>query len=308
MRLSGYNLALGVKQMRYPFEAAIHSALDVADEFCVAYDPSYDDPDIFLNIDSRVNAVEVKVDFTEWDCINKALTVARRACMGDWCLFLENDEVLHERDSTKIISAIGEADARGAEAIAFSYMWMCQDYVDPKAFNGNLRQKITVNVPYIYHKTADYMIGLIESPYMDGKRLLPGYDDVSYYDERIQAWFNSKDPVVLEDYAPQNEVTVDDMEYKLENFVYVWHYCQYNWGRKIAQYRKQTVWQRRTYGDTAEMDLGLNERNMQSAMVIDPEESKRFLQERVSSGWCERMIPHPQYIAKWLEEMCLEAT
>ena len=171
--ISAYNLAIGVEERRYPYRQCIQSALMIADEFCIAYDPRFDNPERFTAIASRVKAIEIEFDFTQWDFINVALTTARRACIGDWLLYLENDEVLHEKDAAKIADAVEIASGLGIEAVNLKYIEVCQEYVQvERIYDMGYRQKITINKPFIYHKTADYMIGYMDSPVSPAKLLV----------------------------------------------------------------------------------------------------------------------------------------
>ena len=285
--VSAYGIALGVKQRLYPYEAAIKSALGIADEYCVVYDPRLDDKSLFTEIDDRVVPIQHDYDFLEWDFINVALTKARRSCKGDFCLYLEMDEVLHEKDTEIYARAIRDIGAN-IEAINIGYLNLCQDYI----ILAGSRQKITRNIPEIYHKTAPYMIGKCDSPVWDGCYILGGYDDVSYYDSRTEGWFNDPNGIRFDSY--------DTLDMMLENHPLIWHYAWYNLSRKHEQGRQNAMWQSRTYARSLE---------------YNPEEIIRLLQEHVeikhidmdnhigylqAQGYVKAKLKHPNVVESWL--------
>ena len=331
--ISAYNLAIGVQQRRYPYEATIKSGLTVADEFCIVYDKRFDDPAIFTAIDPRVRPIEIEIDFNEWDFVCKALTTARRACKGDWCMYLEMDEAIHEKDSDAIRKAVNDADANGREAVHVRYLNMTQNLVQPERFVdmelgyetskvAPSRQKIIKNEPFIYHKIADYMIGHLDESdgSWDGRYIKSyAYDDVPYYDERTDAWFNDKAAKFVEDDykfpvalmfqdSPMREVNAID--HLMRNYSYVWHYSVYNYGRKICQAKQTAIWQDRMYGRSNSLDVDTLVKELQTPVVIDPEISKKYIEDAKKAGWLEMSYMcnrHPCSILNWLKTMGVDA-
>ena len=310
MKISAYNVCIGVKQRRYPWEACIRSALTVADEFCIAYDSRFDDPDIFIAIDPRVRPVEVSLDFLQWDFINHALTAARRKCEGDWCLYLEADEVLHEKDAPKIMASLEVAEAAGAEAINMRYLEMYQNYLRPRYFHatGNRRQKITINAPWLYHKTSDYMIIDVDSDIWGGKAIKVSlYDDVAYYDERSDEWFHDGNRIYpdrpeLDDHSPAS------LEYTANNFVHVWHYANYNHSRKMEQARQNAIWQDRVYARTLDLDADRLVELLNETIVMKPEAARKGLEWIAGEAEGVRVaLEHPAAVQDWLDTMTLES-
>lgn len=279
--LSAYGIALGVRQRLYPYQAAIRSALGIADEYCIVYDKRFDDADIFSDIDPRVQPVEHYYDFNEWDFINTALTKARRSCSGDWCLYLEMDEVLHEKDFSKYTKALQQVQESNAAAIAVRYLDMIQNYI---RVIGS-RQKITKNISEIYHKTSPYMIGKCNSGVWDGNYILPGFDDVSYYDERKKAWFN------------------DPCAYDLNNDTFVWHYSFYSLARKFEQGRQNRMWQDRTYGRSLDYDVLEVERSFQEQIVIADIDMTQHIDYCLANGYVKAGLSHPCFVKEWLEQI-----
>ena len=322
--ISAYNLAIGVQQRRYPYEAAIKSGLTVADEFCIAYDKRFDNPEIFTTIDPRVKPIEIEIDFNEWDFVCKALTTARQACKGDWCLYLEMDEVLHEKDSEKIRVAVDDAHVNGREAVHMIYIDIVQNmvkldrFIDMNIVNETTktlssRQKITKNESFIYHKIADYMIGRLDAPdgSWDSQYIQSyAYDDVPYYDERTNKWFNDTSAKFIEDgYMFPDNLSCNKLnaiDYLIRNYTYIYHYVVYNYGRKHEQARQTAIWQDRMYGRRKDLDVEALIRELQTTIVIDPIVTKQYIENLKNTDWVE--IPnvfnrHPKLAIDWIKTM-----
>ena len=127
MRVSGFTFIRNGTMLGYPFVESIVSALPLCDEFVVAVGLSEDD-----TLD-RVQAIadpKVRILSTQWNEQMRAKgfvyaqqkMIAQFNCTGDWALYLECDEVLHEDN----LPAIGESMKRhladpGVEALVFDY-------------------------------------------------------------------------------------------------------------------------------------------------------------------------------------------
>jgi hypothetical protein len=302
--ISAYTIALGVEQRRYPWRAAIESALTIADEFCLVYDERFDDHVTLREVDERVHLIPVTIDFLEWDFINNLLTKARRACRGEWCLLTEMDMVFNDIAHERIPRAIDRAERAGHEAVNLRSFSSVYDLVDMDKFHqGPSRQSLTRNIPEIYHKTSDYMIDFIESDIWGGKCIRSyEFDDFSYCDERTGRWFCDRDALYVDSGYSK------DVSNALENFAHIFHYAAYNMGRKNAQGRQTSIWQNRTYGRSKEMDVEKQIELLKQRIVINPgdtQEAYRYFQSR---GWVATEIKHPSWVQSWVGGMGLEAT
>jgi hypothetical protein len=302
MRLSAYAIALGVEQRRYPWREAIVSALEAADEFCLAYDPRFDDPGSVKVVD-RVKLVELEFEFGEWDFIASALNRARKECCGDWCLLTEMDAVLSQGGENRISDAIDRAEREGHEAINVRWFSCIQGLVDLKKFKqGAFRQSITKNESWLYHKSSDYMIGQMDSDIWEGKFINNyGFDDFSYYDERANGrFYTEKAEFVETDYS-------DHVKDALASYTHIWHYGFYNPGRKNAQGRQTKLWQDRVYGRSKDFDIDSQIALLKQRLTIDPEETKRSLEYFAGNGFSHADINHPEIVKDWVEQMGLDA-
>jgi glycosyltransferase involved in cell wall biosynthesis len=103
MKVSGFSICRNAVKFDYPIVEAIQSALPVVDEFVVNVGQSDDGT---LEIIRSIGSEKIRIVETVWDDsmkkdgllfsheTNKALA----RCSGDWALYLQADEVLHERD------------------------------------------------------------------------------------------------------------------------------------------------------------------------------------------------------------------
>ena len=305
--ISAYTFVIGAKQRRYPLEASIKSALSIADEFCIVYDSRFDDPGLLAGVDERVQLIPVTIDFLEWDFINKLLTAARRACSGDWCLQPDVDMVFDDKALHTIPKAIERADDINADAIHVCTVSPVQDLVKPMPSS---RQILTRNAPYIYHKTASYMITYIDSEIWGGKCIgVPGFDDFSLYDERTDAHFkDGLSEFVDIGFEQYNPLTKKEIERKVQLYTHVWHYSFFNPGRKHAQGRQTAEWQDRTFGRANALNVSKLIGNLQQTVVVDPSASQASYRHFLDSGWVQVDLDHPALAQSWVDSMGLEAT
>jgi glycosyltransferase involved in cell wall biosynthesis len=103
MKVSGFSICRNAVKFDYPIVEAIQSALPVVDEFVVNVGQSDDGT---LELIRSIGSEKIRIVETVWDDsmkkdgllfsheTNKALA----RCSGDWALYLQADEVLHERD------------------------------------------------------------------------------------------------------------------------------------------------------------------------------------------------------------------
>jgi len=136
MQVSGFSFVRNGIKLGYPVTEAIRSILPICDEFIIAVGKSEDDTleQIKAIGDSKIRIIE-----TEWDKnmfvrgqINSFQTnIALKECIGDWCFYIQADEVMHE----KFLPLI-EAEMKkflhddGVQGLLFDYLhfWGSYDY------------------------------------------------------------------------------------------------------------------------------------------------------------------------------------
>lgn len=132
MKISGFTFLRNAQRLQFPFVQSIRSALPLVDEFVVALGPSDDDTE------SRLRAIgdpKIRILPTTWNenldgswkikgfVYGQQKSIALFNCTGDWALYLEGDEVLHEDDLPRIRAAMERhLSNRRVEALYFHYL------------------------------------------------------------------------------------------------------------------------------------------------------------------------------------------
>ncbi len=134
MKVSGFSFCRNAVSLYYPIAEAIRSALPIVDEFVIAVGESDDDT---LERIRAIGDPKIRVIETEWDqkhfvhgAINAVQTnIALDACSGDWCIYLQADEVLHEDDYDAILRTARDArDRPEVEGLLFDYLHFWATY------------------------------------------------------------------------------------------------------------------------------------------------------------------------------------
>ncbi len=128
MRVSGFTFIRNGVTLGYPFLESIRSALPLVDDFVVAMGDSTDGTTEHL---VGLAAAEPKVRLIPmtWNTQAPAAFVyaaqsmaALYNCSGDWALYLQGDEALHEADYTRVRTALQHADTDPrVEGLVFDY-------------------------------------------------------------------------------------------------------------------------------------------------------------------------------------------
>lgn len=150
MRISGFSFARNAVKLDYPLREALLSILPVVDELVVAVAPG--DPDdttreLVASLDDpRVRIVDGVWDDARRQEIYADLTnVALDACTGDWCLYIQADEALHQDDVDPLRARCEElmADHR-VEGLLFDYLHFFGDYEHVQDGHGWYQREIRV--------------------------------------------------------------------------------------------------------------------------------------------------------------------
>ena len=134
MKISGFSFVKNAVKLYYPVLESIQSALPLVDEFVIACGDSDDGTtDLIRSIDDP----KIKIIETVWDpvyfvrgAVNSQQTnIALDACTGDWCFYLQADEVVHE----SFLPVLREKMERhlansGVEGLLFDYVHFYGSY------------------------------------------------------------------------------------------------------------------------------------------------------------------------------------
>lgn len=148
MRISGFSFARNAEKLGYPLREALTSVLPVVDELVVAVAPGDPDDDTRGLIESLDDA-RVRIVDAEWDerrgarAYSDLTNVALDACSGDWCLYVQADEVLHEDDRAPLRARCREllGDPR-VHGLLFDYLHFFGDYDHLQTGHGWYRREI----------------------------------------------------------------------------------------------------------------------------------------------------------------------
>jgi len=136
MKISGFSFCRNTAKLYYPVVESIRSALPICDEFVVAVgrgDPDDRTRELIESIDDP----RIRIIDTEWTDREKLrgwihsqqTNIALNACTGDWCLYLQSDEVLHERDLPVIKARCEQLHNNPrVEGLALRYLHFWGDY------------------------------------------------------------------------------------------------------------------------------------------------------------------------------------
>lgn len=104
MKISGFSFARNAQKLYYPVVQSIRSILPVCDEFIIAIGAG-DEDDHTLEMVRSIGDPKIKIIETVWDekenssgrILSQQTNIALEQCTGDWCFYIQADEVMHEK-------------------------------------------------------------------------------------------------------------------------------------------------------------------------------------------------------------------
>lgn len=136
MKISGFSFARNAQKLYYPVAESIRSILPICDEFIIAVGKG-DDDDRTRDEIAAIGDPKVRIIDTEWTDREKLkgrihsqqTNIALKECTGDWCFYVQADEVVHEKDLPVIERRCRELlDDRDVEGLLFKYRHFWGDY------------------------------------------------------------------------------------------------------------------------------------------------------------------------------------
>lgn len=133
MRLSGFTIARNALRYGYPLEESLRSLLPLVDELVVAVGKSEDRT---LELVRSIRSPKIKAFQTQWDpaalsggrVLSQQTNLALARCSGDWAVYLQADEVLHEDDLALIEASCARHWRTPVEGLRFSYLHFYGSY------------------------------------------------------------------------------------------------------------------------------------------------------------------------------------
>lgn len=127
MRISGFTIARNAIKLGYPIEQSIRSLLPLVDELVVAVGEGEDQTWEFV---TGIGDPKIKAFQTVWDdtrrvggaVLAEQTNIALERCTGDWAVYLQTDELLHEREIETIRDRMNKYLKTPVEGLSFSYV------------------------------------------------------------------------------------------------------------------------------------------------------------------------------------------
>jgi glycosyltransferase involved in cell wall biosynthesis len=128
MMVSGFTFLRNAHILGYPFIESIKSVLPLCDEFIVNIGDSEDDT---LEMVKSIGSPKIRIIQSQWNekmkikgyVYGQQKNIAHFNCTGDWAIYLEADEVIHEEDIPKIKNAMERyLNNEKVEALAFDFI------------------------------------------------------------------------------------------------------------------------------------------------------------------------------------------
>jgi len=109
VKVSGFTIVRNALKLDFPVEASIRSILPICDEVVVNVGRSDDET---LDLVRSISDPKIRIIETEWDMSRRNSVLglethrAMQACQHSWGVYIQADEVLHERGAEELAAAI----------------------------------------------------------------------------------------------------------------------------------------------------------------------------------------------------------
>ncbi len=168
--LSGFTLVRNAVQLNFPIVPAVTSLLEACDEVVVNVGKSHDGTrELVAGIaDPRVRIIDTEWDMSAGgDVLALQTQRAMDACRGSWGIYIQADEVLHDRGAQILNEAVAECDRdERVEGMLVNYLH----------FYGGF-DRIATNRQWYAREVRCIRLGRDIRPYQDaqGFRVGPGF-------------------------------------------------------------------------------------------------------------------------------------
>ena len=136
MKVSGFTFIKNASKLYIPAKESILSVLPLVDEFIIAVGDN-DVDDTTMEIIDSIDSPKIKIVHTVWKALDypkntiyaQQTDIAMEACTGDWLIYIQGDEALHEEDYTEIKQALTDnVNNKNIEGFLFKYKHFWGDY------------------------------------------------------------------------------------------------------------------------------------------------------------------------------------
>ena len=152
MKISGFTMVRNATRFYFPVKESILSILPIVDEFIVALGKGDTDDKTEEEILS-IGSPKIKIIHRVWDekrFLNSAVfrdetNEALSHCTGDWCFYIQADEVVHEKDLIAIKDSCNfYLNKNEVEGLLFSYNHFWGDYNHYLPMHGWYKNEIRI--------------------------------------------------------------------------------------------------------------------------------------------------------------------
>lgn len=177
MKISGFTMCRNADKFYYPIRESILSVLPMVDEFVVALGKG-DEDDSTEEIIRSIGSDKLRIVHTEWDIkafpygtVHAQQTdVAKSHCSGDWLIYVQADEVIHERFHAEITSACHRYHMdKSVEGFLLDFVHFWGDYAHYQNSHSLYNKEIRVvrNLPQLHSWESAQSFRMIED--FDGR-------------------------------------------------------------------------------------------------------------------------------------------
>jgi hypothetical protein len=137
VRLSGFTIVRNAKVLDYPFRESVLSILPFCDEVIINCGDSEDGTESVAAELQAQSPNKIRVIHSVWQRedqkggwqLKAQSDSALAECKGEWCLYIQADEVMHETDLPNVFEAMEKADKRSdIDGILFDYLHFYGNY------------------------------------------------------------------------------------------------------------------------------------------------------------------------------------
>jgi hypothetical protein len=133
VKVSGFTIARNAIKFGYPIAESLRSLLPLVDELVVGVG---DGEDSTWDVVTGIRDPKIKPFRSVWDMnrreggllLSEQTNIALARCTGDWAMYLQSDEVLHETEIDTIRSRMQRHMDRATEALSFLYVHFYGSY------------------------------------------------------------------------------------------------------------------------------------------------------------------------------------
>ena len=134
MKVSGFTFIKNAVKYDFPFIESITSILPICDEFIIVHGDSEDNTSKIIE---SINSPKIKVYNTVWNpelrkgglILSEQTNIALSKTTGDWCFYIQGDEVVHEKYLDTIKKEMVEnLEDTTVEGLLFNYLHFYGSY------------------------------------------------------------------------------------------------------------------------------------------------------------------------------------